>query len=182
MTEQTVPQTNGTAQPLITINRGGQDIPENFQPGPYMVVLANLAGPKTVTAQRGPKAGQDIQLFDWIFNIFDGDFAELEVQASTSTASGPKSKLYGYITALQGGKPPAVGAQFNRDDLIGKLALATISIDEGGWLRIDNLSAVPASMLAGKVAQATGAPVTQPGAPAPVAAAAPQQPASDLPF
>lgn len=179
--------TNGTptAQPLITINRGGQDIPENFQPGPYILVLTNLTGPKTVTAQRGPKAGQDIDLFDWIFNVFDGPFAELEVQASTSTASGPKSKLFGYITALQGGRAPAVGAQFNRDDLIGKLALGTISIDDGGWLRIDNLSAIPASMLAGKVSEATGAPTTAPGAPAPVAAGtAPvaPSPANDLPF
>jgi len=169
-------------QPLITINRGGQDVPENFEPGPYIVVLTALNGPKTVTAQKGPKAGQDIDLFDWIFNIFDGAFEGLEVQASTSTASGPKSKLFGYITALSGGRPPAVGTGFNRDDLVGKLALATININEGGWLVIDNLSAVPASILAGRVAASTGAPVTAPGAPAPVAAPAVGQPAADLPF
>jgi hypothetical protein len=172
-------------QPLITINRGGQDIPENFEPGPYIVVLTQLNGPKTVTAQKGPKAGQDIDLFDWIFNIFDGPHEGLEVQASSSTASGPKSKLYSYITALSGGRAPAVGTAFNRDDLVGKLALATISINDGGWLVIDNLSAVPASILAGKVAAATGAPVTAEGAPAPVAAAAAPvaaNPATDLPF
>ena len=178
-------QINGTT-PLITINRGGQDIPETFTPGVYILVLTNLTGPKTVTAQRGPKAGQDIDLFDWIFNIFDGEFEGLEVQASSSTASGPKSKLFGYITALQGGKAPAVGTGSSRDDLIGKLALANISVDEGGWLRIDNLSAIPASVLAGRVAQATGAPVTAPGAPAPVSAAsapAATSPANnDLPF
>ena len=75
--------------PFITVNRGGPDIPQNFTPGAYIVVLSDISGPKTVTAQRGPKAGQDIDLLDWTFNVFDGEFEGLEVTASTSTASGP---------------------------------------------------------------------------------------------
>jgi hypothetical protein len=166
--------------PFITVNRGGPEIPANFQPGAYIVVLADIADPKTVTAQRGPKAGQDIDLIDWTFNVFDGEFEGLSIEASTSTASGPKSKLYGYLTALFGGKAPTIGQQLEKNDLIGKLALATISVDDGGWMRIDNLSAIPASVMAGKVAQATGAPLAA-TPPVAVDAAGVAQP-GNLPF
>lgn len=180
---------------FITVSRGGADIPADFVPGPYILVLTGVSDPKTVTAQRGPKAGQDIDLIDWQFEIFDGPFSGLPVDASTSTASGPKSKMFGYLTALLG-RPPIVGQSFEKNDLISKLALGTISVDDGGYLRIDNLSAIPASMLAGQIAVSTGAPVTAPGAPAPVAVeaapapvavaaepvAAAAAPTGDLPF
>lgn len=155
--------------PFITVNRGGPEIPAEFVPGAYILVLTDITGPKTVTAQRGPKAGQDIDLLDWKFEIFDGPFAGLVVESSTSLASGPKSKIYSYLTALLG-RPPATGQGFEKQDLVSQLALGTISIDDGGYLRIDNLSAMPATMLGQKVAEATGAPMTAPGAPGPVAA------------
>lgn len=157
--------------PLITINKGGVEIPD----GVYTVVLAKVEGPKTI--QRPD--GTDAEIFDWTFQVFDGDHEGIELQGTTSTSSGPKSKMYAWLTALFGGKSPAVGTAFEADDLVGKLALATVRTPENGWPKIENLGAIPAAMLAGKVASATGAPITQPGAPAPVAAAQPQ---SDLPF
>lgn len=151
---------------LITVTKGGPDI----EAGVYAVYLGKLEGPKTVTAQRGPNAGQDIELFDWTFVVDDGPSAGTEIEGSTSTASGPKSKMFAWLTALLNGRPPQAGQGFNPEDLVGLRALATISIDESGWPRIQNLGAIPVGMLATKVAQATGAPVTNPGAPGPVAA------------
>lgn len=154
--------------PFITIKAGGPDIPG----GTYPVILTAIKGPKTVTAQRGPKAGQDIDLLDWVFaidspgNQYDG----LEIEATTSTASGPRSKMYGFLTALFNGVAPAVGTTLSRDNLIGRPALATIQKDEEGWLRITNLGAIPVGMMQQKFAQMTGAPVQANGAPAPAAA------------
>lgn len=178
--------------PFIQVSSGGSsDVPE----GVYEVVLTKISDPKYVTAQRGPKAGEEIALIDWTFAIVAGDHADKELQASTSTASGPKSKMFAFLTALLGGKSPGVGQQFEKTDLIGRMALATVTIDDQGWARVANVSAMPSSMLSQHVGAATGAPVAtarpasrslnlQPAA-APIAAAAAAAPAAqgdDLPF
>lgn len=150
--------------PLITINQGGPDIAD----GVYPVVLADIAGPRTVTAQRGPKAGQDIDLFDWIFHIDapGQQNDQLEISASTSTASGPRSKMYAFLTALFGGMAPPVGSSFEKEQLVGRYALATIQKDESGWPRITNLGALPANYQpGGQAAQPVQqAPAAQPAA------------------
>lgn len=151
---------------FIEITQSGPDIPD----GVYPVTLVDIKGPKTVTAQRGPKAGQDIALLDWEFAIDDGPHDGVVIQASTSTASGPRSKMYAFLTALFNGVAPQIGSGFEKTDLCGRRALATVKKDEQGWLRIENLGAMPASMLSQRVAATTGAPVKAEGAPAPAAA------------
>lgn len=140
---------------FITVNQGaGADIPD----GVYPVVLVSISDPKTVTAQRGPKSGQDIDLLDWTFAVLDGEYKDTEISASTSMASGPKSKMFSYITALLGGKAPQVGQSFEKTDLVGRLALATVRKDENGWPRIENLGAMPTSMLKQNAAKALNSP------------------------
>lgn len=141
--------------PLITVSQGGPDIAA----GVYAVALVKIEGPKTITPQNGPNAGQDVDIFDWTFVIADGnEYDGTEIQATTSTASGPKSKMFSYLTALHSGRPPAVGSSFESADLVGKMALATISRPDNGWPKIENLGAIPQGMLAQRVAAATGAP------------------------
>lgn len=143
--------------PFIEIKRGGSDV--EIPDGVYAVTLIDISNPRTVTAQRGPNAGQDVDLIDWTFALDNGD----TVDASTSTASGPRSKMYAFLTALFGGKAPPVGTQLEKDHLIGRQALATIQTDEGGWPRIMNLGAVPNTM------PLQQAPVQQQAAPRPPA-------------
>lgn len=174
-----------TDQPFIQVSSGGgSDIPD----GVYPVILVDIKGPKTVTAQRGPKAGQDIDLLDWQFAVDmpDQPLDGTEIEASTSTASGPRSKMYAYLTALMNGVAPAIGTGFAKTQLIGRRALATIQRDADGWARIVNLGALPLAMQQERFAQATGAPVKAKGAPAP-AASSPgplreQVAAGELPF
>jgi hypothetical protein len=131
---------------LITVSKGGVDI----EPGTYTVTLVSIEGPKTITPRNGPNAGQDVEIFDWLFAIDDEgtEYHGTEIQATTSTASGPKSKLYGFITALLDGKAPTAGTAFEAGDLCGRVALATISMSDSGWPRIDTLSALPRVMRA----------------------------------
>lgn len=153
--------------PFITIKSGAVEIPD----GVYPVTLVELKGPRPVTAQRGPKAGQEINLIDWIFAIDDGELDGTVIEAATSTASGPKSKMFAYLTALFNGKAPAIGANFEPSDLQGRRALATVRTDESGWPRIENLGAMPASMQQKAFAKGTGAAVAAEGSPAPAASA-----------
>ncbi|MCI0344392.1 MAG: hypothetical protein L0221_02965 [Chloroflexi bacterium] len=147
--------------PFIEVRSGGaSDIPD----GVYPVILVDIKGPKTVTAQRGPNAGQDIDLLDWIFAVdqtghpLDGK----EIEASSSTASGPRSKMYAFLTALFNGVAPLIGAGFEKTDLVGRRALATVKRDEDGWPRLVNLGAMPTQMQQAAFAQATGAPTLPP--------------------
>lgn len=168
--------------PFIEVKQGGG---AEIEDGVYPVQLTAISDPKTVTAQRGPKAGQEIDLIDWNWTIDDPESKVdgLELSSSTSTASGPKSKMFGYLTALNGGKPPTVGATFEKEDLIGRLALATVRKDENGWARIENVSAMPSAMLGARVARTTGAPTNEPvAATAPLREAVAAGQSGDLPF
>jgi hypothetical protein len=176
----------------ITSGQGGSDIPD----GVYPVILTEIKGdpaepdrPKVVTAQHGPKAGQDIELWDWVFAVDapGNQYDALPLESSTSTASGPKSKMYAYITALNGGVAPTIGTAFGKRDLIGRRALATCRKDENGWVRIENLGAIPVGMMAAPAPAPAVAPAAPAAAPAdngfvgqPVVAA--PTAAADLPF
>lgn len=176
---------------FITVSQGGPSPDTDIPDGVYPVILTELKDPRTVTARRGPKAGQEIDLIDWMFAI-DAPGTPVHdrpLDGSTSTASGPRSKMYAWLTALLGGKPPAPQQQFAKTDLVGRMALATISHDEGGWPQIASLGAMPASMLGQRIAAATGTPVAEPApvaasgpAPAPVAVGAASGNSDDLPF
>ena len=107
----------------------------------------DISEPRTIYPQTGPNAGKEVQLRDWTFALEDGN----EVTGSASTASGPKSKTYAWLTALLGGTPPAVGQSYPKSQLLGREALATITIDEGGWAKIDNLSRCPGAPAAAPV-------------------------------
>jgi hypothetical protein len=139
--------------PFITITKGGptQDIDD----GVYPVVLIDIKGPKTVTAQRGPNAGQEVELLDWEFAVDEGEMEGFEISVSSSTASGPRSKTYAFLTALFGGKTPPVGTQLQKDQIVGRRALATIQHNDGGWPVIANLGAMPVTAPMGLQAPAT---------------------------
>lgn len=141
---------------LITVTAGAPQV--DIEPGVYEVTLTEISEPRTIFPQSGPNAGKEVTLRDWMFALED----DTVIRGSASTASGPKSKTYAWLTALLGGTPPAVGQSYPRDQLIGRMALATVQIDEGGWPKISNLSALPKAR--------TATPPPQP-APTPVAAA-----------
>jgi len=147
----------------ITISAGAPA--SDLTPGVYEVTLTDISEPRTIYPQTGVNAGKEVQLRDWTFALEDGT----QVTDSASTASGPKSKTYAWLTALLGGTPPAVDQSYPKSQLIGREALATIAIDEGGWAKIANLSARPKTRAAA------------PAAPQPAHVAAPAQPVAAQP-
>ena len=153
-----------TDDDFITVTTGAPQI----EPGVYEVTLISISDVRVITAKKGPNAGQDVELRDWTFALEDGT----PIEGSASTNSGPRSKSYAWLTALLGGTPPVVGQAYPKSQLVGREALATIELDEGGWPRIANLSAKPKARAAAPAAARPVRPV------APVAAGI----ADDLPF
>ena len=163
----------------ITVSAGGPPPDQDIPDGVYPLILFDIKPPREVTAKRGPKAGQNIELRDWLFAV-DQPGHPLDarvIDVSTSLASGPKSKQYEILTALFNGVRPPEGASFGKSDLCGRRILGTIQHDEGGWPQIVTFSALPVTMQQQAFAAATGAPQA-PAAPvaAPVAAPAPVVP------
>jgi hypothetical protein len=157
--------------PLITVNKGGVEI----EPGVYQVILTAIEQ-KTIVPNNGPNAGEEVEIFDWKFAIESGELEGTEINVSSSTRSGPRSKLYGFLVALFGGASPPAGTNLEEGDLVGRSALATIEMTDSGWPKIVNLGAIPKGFN-GKPA---AAPIAQP-----VAAAATAKPAAkndSLPF
>jgi hypothetical protein len=147
----------------ITITAGAPQA--DIEPGVYEVTLTEISEPRTIFPQTGVNAGKEVTLRDWTFSLEDGT----EVRGSASTASGPKSKTFAWLTALLGGTPPQIGQSYPRSQLVGREALATITIDESGWAKIANLSARPKARTAPGVVATVAAPVAAPVAAAPVA-------------
>lgn len=134
----------------IKISRGPGSA--DIDAGVYEVTLAAVDGPKTIYPANAPEG---TEVLDWRFVIDDGS----EVSGTTSTASGPRSKMYGWLTALNSGKPPEIDDEIDTDTLIGRRAIATIEISPSGWPRIANLGAIPVQTQQKRFAQTTGAPV-----------------------
>jgi hypothetical protein len=131
----------------ITISAGAPAL--DIEPGAYEATLTAISEPRTITPQSGPNAGQEVDILDWTFALDGGE----EIRGTTSLSSGPKSKLYAWMTALLGGKPPAVGdtLEWKGDhvtlggvQLDGRVVNVTIAVNEGGWPKITALSAIPA--------------------------------------
>lgn len=164
---------------FIEIKQSGPDVPD----GVYPMVLVDIKGdpehpnqPRHVVPDKGPNAGTDLYFWDWAFRInIPGDHplnATEPFEYGTSTKTGPRSKMYGLLTALLNGAKPAMGMQFSKEDLIGRQVHATVQHDEAGYCEIVSFSAIPAHLQQQAFAAQTGAP-TQGTPVAPPAAAAP---------
>jgi hypothetical protein len=131
----------------ITITAGAPAL--DIEPGTYEATLAAISEPRTIFPTTGANAGQEVEILDWTFVLDGGE----EIRGTTSLSSGPKSKLFGWMTALLGGKAPEVGAALAWTDdghvtlggqqLDGRIVNATIGLNEGGWPKITALSAPP---------------------------------------
>ena len=95
----------------IKISRGPGSA--DIAAGVYEVTLAAVEGPKTIYPANAPE-GTDV--LDWRFVLDDGS----EVSGTTSTSSGPRSKMYAWLTALNSGRAPEIDDEIDTDSLVGQ--------------------------------------------------------------
>lgn len=148
--------------PTLRIGKG-------IEPGAYEVTLQHVSSPKTIYPANEPDG---VQILEWQFIADDGTI----IDDSTSMNTGPRSKMYGWLTALNNGKAPAVDEDINTDDLLGRRVIANVALSEKGWPKITSLSAIPLARQQQKFAEATQAP-TRPTRPQAV-----PRPSDGVPF
>jgi hypothetical protein len=86
--------------------------------------------------------GEARSLVAWTFNV-EGADGNVEVEATSSTASGPRSKAYKWLIALLGASRVQSGEHIGADDIIGAQANVTLSINDDGYPKVSEVTALP---------------------------------------
>lgn len=82
----------------------------------------------------------------WRFTLALPDGSESKVSGITSTNSGPKSRAFGWITALLG-RTPRPGEVIDTETLIGRAATVEVGPDGNGYSTVLELRIATASDL-----------------------------------
>jgi hypothetical protein len=153
--------------PLIEVSAGTPAIPQ----GTYLASVVGIA-PKTMTTKYS-KPGTEDDFLEWTW-LVDHD-GGTELRSLTTTATGPKSRIFEYLVALLGAANVDIGMGFDEADLVGKQAQLSIIVDENGFSKVDRVVA-PLRAAAPAPAKA------QPAKAAPTEAPADEATEDDLPF
>jgi hypothetical protein len=152
-----------TSVPLITVKAGTPAIPA----GTYLADLIGIT-PKRMVTQYS-KNGEEQDFLEWLW-LVHGEDREIEVNSLTTTATGPKSRIFEYLVAMLGSDKVQIDAGFDESDLVGKQVMVQIITTDEGFAKIDRVMGAPKG---GKTAPAVAAPAL-------VAVA--DAPGDDLPF
>ena len=142
----------------ITISAGAKTDAYMGDDGAFPATLVSIERKGPFDSKQEP--GETYFLLEWGWAIEDEPPETCMVWGSSSESTGPKSKMYGILTALFGGKQPPVGTKLNiKTDLIGRMALVTVRTDDKGYKRADAVTPLPKAMQKGAAPKA--APVAQ---------------------
>lgn len=129
---------------VITISEGGKEGAFRGDPGVYTATLITheLVGPFDAKQPKYP--GEKYHLFEWGFSIDEApEGAEMVWMTSGASSSGPKSKTFGIITALAGGREPQAGVAIDTDKLLGRQVLIDVRRNEKGYLDAVGIMPLP---------------------------------------
>ena len=144
---------------FFTIGKGGPPPEEDVEDGTYPLTLVAIDDAKRIFTKLHPEnpPGSGLggtMIVVWRFALDDDRI----VEGATSPATGPKSKAFGWIGALLG-KPPELGAEFGKDDLIGRMAYGAVVHNDAGYPRVNDLVAMPRSAKVAPAPAGRSAPV-----------------------
>ncbi len=147
--------------PLITVTAGTPVL----KAGTYPATLIGIK-PKRM-ATKFSKPGEEDDFLEWPW-LVEGADKDVEVTSLTSVATGPKSRIFEYLTALLGAGNVNINDGFDENDLVGKKAQLSIVVTDDGFSKVDQIVApvvTRASRAAAAPAAAPAAPVVAPSAP-----------------
>lgn len=131
----------------ITITAGGKPGAYRGEEGVYAATLVSheIVGPFDAKQPKFP--GEKYSLHEWGFAIEDAPEGSEMVWITSGESTGPKSRTFGIITALAGGKQPQVGQSIDIDkQLVGRRALVDVRKNENGYLDAVSITPLPKAM------------------------------------
>jgi hypothetical protein len=118
--------------PLIVVSAATPVIP----PGTYPATLIGIAPKKLIT--KFSKPGVEDDFLEWTWQV-EGPDEDIEITSLTSVATGPKSRIVEYLTAMLGAEAVGVGLGFDEKDLVGKKVQVQTIVTEDGYSKIDKI-------------------------------------------
>lgn len=131
----------------ITITAGGKAGSYRGDEGVFAATLVTheMLGPFDAKQPKFP--GEKYSQHEWGFAIDDAPDGEEMAWIRTGESTGPKSRTYGIISALGGGKALSPGTSLDVDtQLIGRRALIDVRKNDDGYLDIVSVTPLPKAM------------------------------------
>lgn len=127
----------------ITVEQGSKVGAWRGEDGSYPATLTSVEKRGPFPSKQEP--GETFELYEWAFAIEGAPDDACMVWASSSTKISPKSKAYGYLVALFGGKQPPVGTTLDIEtQLVGRAALVTVYNDpSSGFTEVTQVTPMP---------------------------------------
>lgn len=146
----------------ITIAAGGKTGAYRGDEGVLAATLVTheMVGPFKA---KDPKPGDkpEYMLHEWGFAIEGEDPDECMVWITSGESTGTKSKTYGILTALIGGREIPVGTALDIEThLIGRMVLVDVRKNDRGYLDAVAVTPLPKAMQKDSKAAGAPAPVT----------------------
>ena len=126
MTNPIVPPQPAARDDDLVFSSGG------VAPGTYDARLLRIDGPREIEWQ-----GEVLALIEWTFQVATPEGVE-EVTGSTTTKTGPKSKLQAWTTNLLGRQPHA-GERVPRSALVGRLCTVVVVTTDKGFAKVTDV-------------------------------------------
>lgn len=131
----------------LTISAGAKQGAYLEDDGAFAATLVTFERRGPFDSKQPKFPGEQFHLFEWGFAIEDAPEDACMVWATSGESTGPKSKTFGYISALFGGKQPPVGTTLDIEkQLIGRMALVTVRKDEQGYMKVDAVTPLPKAL------------------------------------
>ncbi len=141
----------------LTISAGVRQYAYLDDDGTFPATLVSFERRGPFDSKQNP--GEQFHLLEWGFSIDDAGENSM-VWGTSGESTGPRSKTFGIITALFGGKQPPIGQQLDIEKhLIGRRALVTVRRDENGYMKVETVTPLPKAM---QSASAKAAPAAAP--------------------
>lgn len=116
------------------------DIGGDVQPGTYLCLLTGLERFQIISnGEYETPAGEPIDKLRWTFTTNDED--GLVIEGSTSMATGPRSKMRAWMAGI--GVDISKPARLKLDDLVGREAMVTVTLNENGYAGISSVVPAP---------------------------------------
>ena len=137
----------------ITISAGSKEGAYAGDDGTYPATLVEFGDVVSTDNEGKPLIssvdGQPYSYREWTWAIEGAPEDANLVWGRTSGASGPKSKAYGWLVALFGGRQIPAGTTLTNEQVAGRMALITVRRDnESGFTKIDQVTPMPTTPVA----------------------------------
>ena len=122
----------------MTMTVGGTPTVED---GTYPATLIGLED-KQVPDRDNPEDNMTLRIWSFSLDALDSDGNPAEVEGISSTALGPRSKAYKWITALLGRKLEN-GEEIKRSMLLNRRCMVTVAANDAGYSKVADVVPAP---------------------------------------